>query len=376
MAEPPNALDDVAVVIPLYNGAPWIGATLGAVRAQTHAPGEIVVVDNNSTDDGPEIAAAVPGVRVVRCAEPGTDSARQAGIAETTASFVALLDQDDLWHPDHLRLLATALAQHPDTAAAVGMTGSFADGTVPAFDVPTLDLEVVDPWDVYPGCFTPTPSGALLRRTALDEVGGWASGYLGATDTYMWLRLSTFRPFVRNRCTLAAHRRHRTSHNERLRAEQASLYMANVVQAAVDVAHYREAHHPNERAALEGLRQLALAAEGLRDAMQRRDGPALALAAQRMEVAAAGCTDRQVNEAVGLVMWILAPMREGPAGYDATWRLLVRHWPRAARRTGRERFYMTSVRPALACLRRAPAEAWRWRLVSRLLALRLRQAMA
>lgn len=364
-------LPDVAVVIPLYNGAPWVRATLDAVSAQTHPPREIVVVDNGSSDDGPVLVSAWPDVRLVHCAKQGTDLARQTGLEQTTSPLVALLDQDDLWHPAHLELLATALVHHPDAVAAVDTTRWFMDGQPPAFDPPVLDLDRVDPWDVYPGCFTPTPSGALIRRSALRESGGWVSGYLGCADTYMWLRLSVAGTLVRNRCTTAAHRRFQTSHNGRLRTERPNEYMAHIVRAAVDVTREREQQRPDERATLADKRALVRAAGRMQEALRAREGAALADAAREMETGARTCTERQIIEALGLVLWMLGPVWSHPEGYDLTWQLLVRDWPPQARRTGRARFALTSGRRAWACLRRRPTDLWRWRLVARVLGRRL-----
>ena len=107
---------EIAVVIPLYNGERWIRQTLDAVAAQTLAPREVVVVDDGSTDASPSIVAdEYPDVRLVHQSEnSGPNAARNRGLRETTAEAVAFLDQDDLWHPEHLRILYSVLGENPN----------------------------------------------------------------------------------------------------------------------------------------------------------------------------------------------------------------------------------------------------------------------
>ncbi len=98
----------IAAVIPLYNGAPFIGAALGSVLNQTRPPDEIIVVNDGSTDEGPAIVQEMARhhrVRLLNKANGGQSSARNLAIRETSCSHIALLDQDDIWYEDHLALL-------------------------------------------------------------------------------------------------------------------------------------------------------------------------------------------------------------------------------------------------------------------------------
>ena len=99
----PQALSQaaVAVVIPCHNAAATLAATLESVQAQTHAVREVVVVDDGSTDDSAAIAERA-GVRCVGQPCQGPGAARNRGVAETSAAFVAFLDADDCFVPDKL----------------------------------------------------------------------------------------------------------------------------------------------------------------------------------------------------------------------------------------------------------------------------------
>ena len=108
----------VSVVVPTYNSPALLRATLDSVFAQTFADFELVVIDDGSTDDTPAMLASIadPRLRVVRQANAGIGHARNRGIDESRGTYVALLDHDDLWHPEKLATQVAFLREHPDCA--------------------------------------------------------------------------------------------------------------------------------------------------------------------------------------------------------------------------------------------------------------------
>ena len=111
----------VAVVIPSYNHADYIGSALESVVSQTLAPERIVVVDDGSTDHSLEVirafAAAHPHVRLELIAQSnaGAHHALNRAITEAgEADFVAILNSDDLYEPTRLEKCAAFLDGHPE----------------------------------------------------------------------------------------------------------------------------------------------------------------------------------------------------------------------------------------------------------------------
>jgi glycosyltransferase involved in cell wall biosynthesis len=107
----------VAVVITAYNAAAFVRDAVATVRAQTARIDEIIVVDDGSDDDTASIARDL-GVRVVRIAHGGSAAARNAGIAVASSQWIALLDVDDVWHPEKVELQLDALGWHPEIGIA------------------------------------------------------------------------------------------------------------------------------------------------------------------------------------------------------------------------------------------------------------------
>lgn len=104
-----------SVVIPCYNAAATISEALFSVYAQTIAPTEIIVVDDGSTDSSAEtVQSQFPEVRILRQRNSGAAAARNAGALAASCAFVAFLDADDVWLPNHLSWLSRAIQAFPD----------------------------------------------------------------------------------------------------------------------------------------------------------------------------------------------------------------------------------------------------------------------
>lgn len=107
----------VSVVIPLYNKGPYIARTLNSVLSQTVQDFEVIVVEDGSTDEGPEIVKAFDDPRILliqkkeRC---GVSDARNRGIRAARAEMVAFLDADDLWLPRFLETILRLRRMYPE----------------------------------------------------------------------------------------------------------------------------------------------------------------------------------------------------------------------------------------------------------------------
>lgn len=153
----------VTVVIPAFDAARTLGAALASVGAQTEPAAEVLVVDDGSTDGTAEIAAAHPGVRILRQSRRGAGAARNRGVREAHGDLVAFLDADDLFLPGKLALQRPVLAADPELAGAFGRMRH-------ELTEPALAGRVAVPDGTQPGFV----AGALLvRRDAFLATGGF-----------------------------------------------------------------------------------------------------------------------------------------------------------------------------------------------------------
>ena len=155
----------ISVVIAVNNGAKFLAAALNSVLRQTRAPGEIIVVDDGSTDASPDIAAGFgPPIRVLRYPHRGGASALNAGIAEARGELLAFIDADDLWSDEKLAQQSAILASDLSVEAVFGGVIQFTD----------MDCSIVEPDEIKQKskCFIGVHKTAMLiRRAAFDRVG-------------------------------------------------------------------------------------------------------------------------------------------------------------------------------------------------------------
>lgn len=187
----------VSVIIPTRNRARVISRALDSVFAQegagTRFDLDVTVVDDASTDTTTQVIARYPRVRYIRLATcRGVSGARNAGIEATGGAYLAFLDDDDVWRPNNLSLLAAALHTHPEAGVAYGqvlIAGAGATCVFPGSDAPSGS---VLPRLLYVNlCML---QALLVRRTALDLVGRFTAPPL--EDYEMWVRLAQRVPFV------------------------------------------------------------------------------------------------------------------------------------------------------------------------------------
>ncbi len=114
----------VSVIVPVYNRPDMLRQAVASVLAQTYADYEIIIVDDESTDDTPrvieELRARDPRIRSLRRPNGGPGLAREAGRVVARGEFIQYLDSDDLLLPRKLELQVAALRTHPGAGVAYG----------------------------------------------------------------------------------------------------------------------------------------------------------------------------------------------------------------------------------------------------------------
>ena len=110
-------MSDVAVVITCFNLGRTVREAVESAGAQTRQPGELIVVDDGSSDLHTRQALADlerGGICVIRTANHGVAATRNLGVRLTSSPYIVLLDADDLLEPTYLERLAGLLDERPD----------------------------------------------------------------------------------------------------------------------------------------------------------------------------------------------------------------------------------------------------------------------
>lgn len=109
----------ITVVIPLYNRADCIRRTVQSILEQTLLPAEIVIVDDGSPDNSAEVVQSIgsPLIRLLRQENRGVSAARNRGIHAACTDYVAFLDADDEWLPEHVEVLDRLVRKFPQCGA-------------------------------------------------------------------------------------------------------------------------------------------------------------------------------------------------------------------------------------------------------------------
>jgi glycosyltransferase involved in cell wall biosynthesis len=183
----------IAAVVPVRNGAETLPAALDSVTGQTRPPDEAIVVDDGSTDGSGSIAAASPArPTVLRLEEMGVAAARNAALAAATSDWVAFLDADDFWRPEHLERVEGSLRTSPD-AVAVFAGAIHVDEQGRAVARVRPPDAAISLSDLACGRVVPTTSATVVARRTAMEIGGFDEGFecaSGVEDLDLWLRLA------------------------------------------------------------------------------------------------------------------------------------------------------------------------------------------
>lgn len=189
-----------SVVVPAYNAGRFLPTALGSVYRQTLQDFEIVVVNDGSTDNTREILDSErdPRLRVINRENGGECVARNQGMREARGKYVAFLDSDDAWLPNHLEQALSFLESHPDIAwfsSTLKKVGDICQEDLIPADCGKEKLSAVN-WYLEAAPLT-LPSSVTVRREAIQEHPHlFAEGYKMYGDNIGWCIFAKEHPLV------------------------------------------------------------------------------------------------------------------------------------------------------------------------------------
>jgi len=189
----------ISVIMPLYNKEREVERAIRSVLVQTVDDYEVIVVNDGSTDKGPEIVAEMkdPRIRIIHQSNGGVSAARNRGIEEAKSNLIAFLDADDEWLPNFLEKVIRLRSAFPICDVfATKYLYCYSDGKT---RLPTLRGIPKDPWEGVladyffiasksdPPLWT---SAVAVTKRAITSVGGFPVGVSSGEDLLTWARLA------------------------------------------------------------------------------------------------------------------------------------------------------------------------------------------
>ena len=263
----------VSVLIPVRNGAGTIGEAITTVLAQGQIVGDIVAVDDGSTDGTAEILDrfAGAGAPLTRISGPGSGiaTALNLGLARCRNPLVARLDADDRMLPGRLERQAAIMASSPELLVHSTAVRCFGAGSQVLGVVGIPARRMADALCL--GNPIPHPS-VMLRRDAVLAVGGYDAAWEPAEDYELWLRLSRLGPLQHSEWIGTEYRLHAGQISSRRSVAQ-GLHTAIIATAAAIACQRVAPGSPaRRRCALLAYQQWAARAVAAREERQQLAG--------------------------------------------------------------------------------------------------------
>jgi glycosyltransferase involved in cell wall biosynthesis len=195
-----NSDPSVSVLLPLFNKEKEVLRAVNSVLSQTINYFEIVVVNDGSTDKGPDLVRAIkdPRIKVINQENSGVSAARNRGVAESRAELVAFLDADDEWEPDFLETIMHLKNKFPSCEVFAtnylfrrknnlikntvirGLPEGFKEGILTGY------FKIASQSD--PPIWS---SAVAVKKRALEFVGNFPVGIASGEDLITWAKLAS-----------------------------------------------------------------------------------------------------------------------------------------------------------------------------------------
>lgn len=186
-----------SVIIPLYNKEKDIKNTLSSVLNQSFKDFEIIIIDDGSTDNSTEIINEFNDKRITLISKKneGVSIARNFGIEKANFEYIAFLDADDYWHPNHLENFAALINKYPEHkwyASAYEKKRSSALTT----KINSPIMKKGKNWSgvingFFDNCYIDSlsnSSNTCFKKSFYINLGGFNTNFTHGEDTDLWIR--------------------------------------------------------------------------------------------------------------------------------------------------------------------------------------------
>jgi glycosyltransferase involved in cell wall biosynthesis len=187
----------VSIITPTYNAEKFIGKALESVQGQTYANWEWIIVNDGGTDDTGKLVAdfarKVPqSIQFIEHSKSlGPSAARNTAMNAAKGDYIAFLDADDYWTPEHLE---NAVGILTGGLADLAYAGACVFRETPAGEIEKLPIDTIQVTNPAKDLFTrnfANPSGVVITRRLRDKVGDFDVTLIGVEDWDYWIRAAT-----------------------------------------------------------------------------------------------------------------------------------------------------------------------------------------
>jgi len=182
----------VSIIIPVYNAEKYILETIKSVLSQDYKPIEIIVIDDGSTDNTAKIIKSLnTEIRYVFQENQGVSAARNHGFKLSEGQYLCFLDADDWYYPQNIKEKVNYFLHNP----SCGLIHSWVEitdrnlnikKTVMGKEGENITQEVLN----FIPTAIPSPSNVMLKRSVINEIGGFDLNLSTSADFDMWLRIT------------------------------------------------------------------------------------------------------------------------------------------------------------------------------------------
>lgn len=197
-----HSLPKISVAIAVYNKEKQISSTIESVLNQTFPASEIIIVNDGSTDRSEEQIRSIRDGRITYLSQEnkGAAAARNQAITHCSSDYIALLDADDIWHPDFLHQIVNAIKSYPNQkvfSTGIQIEGKYNKSFPAKYSIP--EHFKVGVYNYFEGSSLSSliySSNVIIHKDVFDKVGYFDTDIKSGQDTDLWIRIGLEFPVV------------------------------------------------------------------------------------------------------------------------------------------------------------------------------------
>lgn len=204
----------VSIIIPAYNTELYIEETIRSVLIQSYSNLECIIIDDGSTDNLEYIVKNIQKkdnrLLYKKQENKGVSSARNHGFELSNGEYIAFLDADDLWSTDRIEKMVNVFKTNDTSVGLVHSDMAFINSKSQLTgEVNTgLSGNVLDDLLLWEQCVIPAPSSVLIKRSVIDNIGGFNETLSNSADQEFFFRIANKYTILRLPEPLGFYRKH------------------------------------------------------------------------------------------------------------------------------------------------------------------------